>query len=53
MESKSNEATPQRPEGARLLNAPLVEMDLNGFIAQIKAESTWAESDHNAITIFK
>ena len=53
MESKSNEATPQRPDGARLLNAPLVEMDLNGFIAQIKAESTWAESDHNAITIFK
>lgn len=53
MENKSNEATPQRPEGARLINAPLVEMDLNGFIAQIKAESTWAKSDHNAITIFK
>lgn len=53
MKNKSNEATPQRPEGARLLNAPLVEMDLNGLIAQIKAESTWAESDHNAITIFK
>lgn len=53
MENKSNEATPQRPEGARMLNAPLVQMDLNGFIAQIKQEATWAGSDHNAITVFK
>lgn len=53
MENKSNEATPQRPEGDRMLNAPLVEMDLNKFIKQIKEESTWAESDRNSITIFK
>lgn len=53
MENKSNEATPQRPEGDRILNAPLVEMDLNKFIEQIKGESTWAESDRNSITIFK
>ena len=53
MENKSNEATPQRPEGNRMLNAPLVEMDLNKFITQIREESTWADSDHNAITIFK
>lgn len=50
---KSNEATPLRPEGDRLLNAPLVEMDLNKFMQQIKDESTWKESDHNSITIFK
>lgn len=53
MENKSNEATPQRPEGDRILNAPLVDMDLNKFIKQIKEESTWAESDRNSITIFK
>lgn len=53
MENKSNEATPQRPEGERTLNAPLVEMDLFEFIKQIKDESTWTDSDRNSITIFK
>ncbi len=53
MENKSNEATPQRPEGDRLLNAELVEMDLNHFIDQVRNESTWKESDRNSITIFK
>ena len=53
MENKANDATPQRPEGDRMLNAPLVHMDLNKFIAQVRAESTWADSDHNAITIYK
>lgn len=53
MENKSNEATPQRPEGDRMLNAPLVEMNLNKFITQITKETTWAESDHNSITLFK
>lgn len=53
MENKSNEATPQRPEGDRMLNAPLVEMDLNKYISQIRGETTWADSDRNAITLFK
>jgi quercetin dioxygenase-like cupin family protein len=53
MEQKSNDATPLRPQGDRVLNAPLVTMDLNKFIEQIKAETTWQESDHNSITIFK
>lgn len=53
MENKSNEATPQRPDGDRLLNANLVEMDLNNFIDQVRNESTWRESDRNSITIFK
>ena len=52
-ENNSNEATPLRPEGNRVLNAPLVEMNLNDFINQIKNEKTWAESDRNSITIFK
>ncbi|MBX2931413.1 MAG: cupin domain-containing protein [Chitinophagaceae bacterium] len=53
MEYKSNDATPLRPQGDRVLNAPLVEMDLNKFIEQIKTEATWQESSHNSITIFK
>jgi len=53
MENKSNEATPQRPLGDRMLNAALVEMDLNKFMTEIKQESTWKESDRNSITIFK
>jgi len=53
IENRSNDATPQRPEGKRVLDGPLVEMDLAKLMAQIKAEPTWAGSDHNAITIFK
>jgi quercetin dioxygenase-like cupin family protein len=50
---RSIEATTLRPEGDRVLDAPLVEMDLNNFIVQIKEENTWATTDHNSITIFK
>jgi quercetin dioxygenase-like cupin family protein len=53
VENKSNEATPLRPEGDRVLDALLVEMDLNNFIDQIKEEVTWPTTDHNSITIFK
>ena len=53
MEDKSNEATTLRPKGDRMLNARLVEIDLNKFIAKIKQETTWAESDRNSITVFK
>ena len=53
MESKSNDATPQRPDGERILNAPLVQMNLEEFIKQIKSETTWADSDRNSVTLFK
>lgn len=53
MEIKSNEATPQRPDGDRVLNASLVEMDLNQFITQLKSEKAWLEGDRNSVTIFK
>ena len=52
-ENTVNLATPLRPEGERILNAPLVEMNLNNFISQVKNESTWAEKDRNSVTIFK
>ncbi len=53
MDNKSNEATPQRPEGERMLNATLVTMDLHQFMEQVKNESTWKESDRNSITVYK
>ena len=53
MDEKYNESTQQRPEGDRPIDAPLVSIDLPMFIEQIKLESTWKESDRNAITVFK
>ena len=53
MEIKSNESTELRPEGDRLIDAPLVNMDIPQFIKQIKSEATWENSDRNAITIYK
>lgn len=50
---KSNEATPQRPDGDRLLNAELLQTDLNLARRQIKEEIAWQNSDRNAITLFK
>lgn len=53
MEDKSNRATPQRPEGDRVLDASLVDMDLLHFIEQLRNEPTWQTSDRNSITLFK
>ncbi len=53
IEFKSIDPTPQRPDGKRILNAPLVEMNLNKILKQIKSETTWAESDRNTVTLFK
>ena len=53
MEEKYNESTLQRPEGDRAVDAPLVDIDLPMFIKQIKEETTWKESDRNAITVLK
>lgn len=50
---RANEATAQRPGGERVLNAALVEMDLNKFIGQVKSEKPWMEGDRNAVTVFK
>jgi quercetin dioxygenase-like cupin family protein len=53
MEIKKNESTDLRPEGTRLVDAPLVNINLSEFIKQIKSETTWANRDRNAITVFK
>jgi quercetin dioxygenase-like cupin family protein len=53
MEQKSNESTPQRPGGDRLVDDIMVPIDLPFFINQLRTESTWKESNRNAITVFK
>ncbi|HQW83696.1 MAG TPA: cupin domain-containing protein [Ferruginibacter sp.] len=53
MEEKHNNATSQRPEGDRMLDAALVYIDLPMFTKQIKNEPAWENSDRNAITVFK
>lgn len=53
MEEKTNESTPQRPEGERTVNAPLVSIDLPRFMEQIKNEPAWFNGVRNAITVFK
>lgn len=53
MDIKANEATPLRPEGDRILDAPLVQLNLHEFIKQLKAETTWTSSAHNSISMYK
>ena len=53
MEVKFNDATRQRPQGDRTIDAPLVTIDLPSFIEQIRNEKKWKDSDRNAITVFK
>jgi quercetin dioxygenase-like cupin family protein len=53
MEIKQNESTELRPEGARVLDAPLVSINLIDFIKTIKEEPAWKNKDHNAITVYK
>jgi|SRR6185437_12695380 len=53
MEIKQNESTELRPEGSRVMDAPVVTIDMPDFLRQIKDEPTWKNSDRNAMTIYK
>jgi len=53
MEEKHNNATPQRPEGARPLDANLIPINIEKFVAQIKNEEAYDKNGKNAITVFK
>jgi quercetin dioxygenase-like cupin family protein len=53
MEERSNEATAKRPQGDRVLDATLVTFDLTSLVEQVMNEDQWANSDRNAITVFK
>ena len=53
MENKRNEATVNRPEGDRVLDAPYVFINIPDFIRQLKSEEAWQKNDRNGITVFK
>jgi quercetin dioxygenase-like cupin family protein len=53
MDEKFNDATNQRPQGERFVDAALVTIDLRNFTKQIREEKVWKDSDRNAITVFK
>ena len=53
MNIKSNDATLNRPNGERFIDAPYVLTNLNEVIYQLQQEGAWQKSDRNAITIFK
>ncbi len=51
MPEKYNESTLNRPDGGRLLDAPMLRINLPEYIWQIKGEVAWQNSDRNAITL--
>lgn len=53
MKEKYNDRTSQRPEGNRMMDGPMVSIDLPLFMEQIKEEKTWKDGKRNAITVFK
>jgi len=53
MKEKFLDATTQRPEGDRSIDAPLASIDLSLFMEQIKQEPSWKTSKQNAITVLK
>ncbi len=53
MDAKFNDATKQRLKGDRIINAPLVTLDILLLIEQIRKEKLWKDNDRNAITVFK
>ena len=53
MEIKHNDSTKQRPEGNRIIDAPLVSIDIPEFIKELKNETAWETTDRNAITVYK
>lgn len=53
MEVKYNESTELRPEGGRLMDAPVVPVDVSYYLSKIKNEPAWENSDRNAMTVYK
>ncbi len=53
MEERSNDATKKRPEGERVIDAPMVDIDLPKYISQLKSEESWLDNSRNSITVFK
>jgi quercetin dioxygenase-like cupin family protein len=53
MEIKVNDATINRPQGERVLNAPFVFIDIDEYVKQLINEDAWQKNDRNSITVHK
>jgi quercetin dioxygenase-like cupin family protein len=53
MDTKHINATHNRPEGERIIDASELQVDLAVYGRQIKNEDAWQKSDRNSITVFK
>ncbi|SFH01994.1 cupin domain-containing protein [Pedobacter insulae] len=53
MEEKHNNATAQRPAGARPLDAAIIPIDIPKYISELKQEEAYNKNGKNAITVFK
>lgn len=53
MEVKRNDSTELRPEGSRVMDAPVVPINIPEFLRQIKNEPAWETGDRNAMTVYK
>jgi len=53
MEIKQNEATKNRPEGTRAIDATTVFTNLVDVSRQLRKEKAWETNDLNGITVFK
>ncbi|MGF1922717.1 MAG: hypothetical protein ACQUHE_00955 [Bacteroidia bacterium] len=53
MEEKHNNATHQRPEGARPLDAAIIPVDIPKYIKLLREEDSYQRNGKNAITVFK
>lgn len=53
MEIKYNEATYNRPLGDRIIDAPIVLIDLEKYSQQLLEEDGWKKNGRNGITILK
>src|ERR1041385_7898159 len=51
MSTKRNNATINRPDGERLLDAPLIRMNIPDGVRQLRREPAWLNGDRNAITL--
>src|SRR5256885_1251201 len=53
MQTKFADATPNKPGGDRVIDAPFVFADLEKYTWQLKKEEAWERNDRNSVTIFK
>jgi len=53
MDIKFNEATLNRPDGERILDAPFLTNDIDKYYELLKSEEAWQKNDRNGITIYK